>query len=297
MDENINLPEDKLNTHIFRIISFDRIIEILESQKNTLTRPERWDDPFETLINFVNVEDNLDYPVKSFGSYIYAQCWTFSEENDLLWRVYSPERDGVRIRSTPSKLLNSLNKSSTIVKIKEHPEILEQWPVGEEKDYVETPEGDLVPVFDDSITISQVIQPFIGQVEYLTINQIRNYLAGIRKDSHFYELIRSILIKREPFKNEEEVRFGVFNFNTLEPSLLSFDSGRFNYDFDINETFDELVFDPRISRTKFDGLKDLIKKLGYKNPVLRSSIYDKPDILDFDNDDPFCDDDNLFLGF
>jgi len=297
MDENINLTEDKLNIPIFRIISFDRMIEILESKKNTLTRPAKWDDPFEALISFVNVEDSLDYPVKSFASYIYAQCWTFSEENDLLWRVYSPERDGIRIRSTPSKLLKSLNKSSSIIKIKEHPEILEQWPVGEVTDYVESPEGDLVPVYEESITISQVIQPFIGQVEYLTFHQIRNYLGGIRKESPFYELARSILIKREPFKNEEEVRFGVFNFNTIEPSLLSFDSGRFKYDFDINETFEELVFDPRISRTKYDGLKDLIKKLGYKNPILRSSIYDKPDIRGFDMDDPFFDDDNLFHGF
>jgi hypothetical protein len=117
MDANINLSEEKLNANIFRIISFDRLLEILESGKNTLSRPENWDDPFEKLLSLVNVEGDYDFPIKTFGYYIYAQCWTFSEENDLLWRVYSPERDGVRIKSTPLKLINSLKKSPTIISI------------------------------------------------------------------------------------------------------------------------------------------------------------------------------------
>lgn len=285
MDENINLTQEKLNTPIFRIINFDRLTEILESKKNTLSRPENWDDPFEKLLSLVSIEGAYDLPIKTFGYYIYAQCWTFSEENDLLWRVYSPERDGVRIRSTPLKLLNSLKKSSTINSIKQNPAILEQWSVNteEEADYVETSDGDIVPIMD-TVAINQVILPFIGQVEYLTVREIWNYLSRINKDSDLEDLIKSILIKREPFKNEEEVRFGVYNLDTLEPSFLKLGSGRFSYEFDINETFEEIVFDPRISMKKFDGLKNLIIKMGFNNPILRSSIYDKPSFSDLDPD-------------
>lgn len=285
MDENINLTQEKLNTPIFRIISFDRLTEILESKKNSLSRPENWDDPFEKLLSLVSIEGAYDLPINTFGYYIYAQCWTFSEENDLLWRVYSPERDGVRIRSTPSKLLNSLKKSSTINSIKQNPVILDQWTVNieEETEYVETPEGDLVPIMN-TIVINQVILPFIGQVNYLTVKEIWNYLSKINKDSDLEELIKSILIKREPFRNEEEVRFGVYNLDTLEPSFLKLGSGRFSYEFDINKTFEEIVFDPRISKKKFDGLKDLIIKMGFTNPILRSSIYDKPSSTDLDPD-------------
>lgn len=284
MDENINLSLEKLNAPVFRIINFDRLLEILESRKNTLSRPENWDDPFEKLLSLVNVDGNYDFPIKTFGYYIYAQCWTFSEENDLLWRVYSPERDGVRIRSTPAKLLNSLNTSSTIISIKEKPAILDQWAINSDKEteYVETPDGWPEPIIE-TIEINQVILPFIGQVEYLTVNQIWNYLNRINKESSLEDLIKSILTKREPFKNEEEVRFGVYNLDTLEPSFLKLGSGRFSYEFDINETFEEIVFDPRISKKKYEGLKDLIMKIGFKNPILRSSIYDKPNSADLDS--------------
>jgi len=285
MNDTINLTQEKLNTPIFRIINFDRLTEILESKKNTLSRPENWDDPFENLLSLVNVQGAYDMPIKTFGYYIYAQCWTFSEENDLLWRVYSPERDGVRIRSTPLKLLNSLKKSSTINSIKQNPAILEQWAIQteEEADYVETPDGDLLPILE-TMTLEQVILPFIGRVEYLTVKGIWKYLSRINEDSNFEDLIKSILIKREPFKNEEEVRFGVYNLYTLEPSFLKFGDGRFSYEFDINETFEEIVFDPRISKVKFEGLKNLIIKMGFNNPVLRSSIYDKPSHSDLDPD-------------
>jgi hypothetical protein len=285
MDENINLPKEKLNTPIFRIINFDRLTEILESKQNILSRPKNWDDPFEKLLSLVSIDGPLDMPIKTFGYYIYAQCWTFSEENDLLWRVYSPERDGVRIRSTPLKLLNSLKNSSTIKSIIANPAILEQWSVNseEEADYVETPEGDIVPIMD-TVVINQVILPFIGQVEYLTVKGIWNYLDRINNNSDLEDLIKSILIKREPFKNEEEVRFGVYNLDTLEQSFLQLGSGRFSYNFDINETFEEIVFDPRISMNKFEGLKNLIRNIGFNNPVLRSSIYDKPSPADLDPD-------------
>ena len=285
MDENINLSKEKLNAHIFRIINFDRFIEILESRKNTLSRPENWDDPFEKLLSLVNVDGYYYFPIKEFGYYIYAQCWTFSEENDLLWRVYSPERDGVRIRSTPLKLLNSLKKSSTIISIKENPTILEEWVLNtdDETEYVETPDGEPVPIKETRV-INQEILPFIGQVEYLNVKEIWNYLIGINKDSSLVDLIKSILIKREPFKNEEEVRFGVYNLDTLETSLLKLGRSRFSYEFDINETFEEIVFDPRISKNKYDGLKDLIIKMGFKNPILRSNIYDKPNPSDLDPD-------------
>jgi hypothetical protein len=121
-------------------------------------------------------------------------------------------------------------------------------------------------------------------VDYLTVKEIWNYLNKIKKESNFHDLIKSILIKREPFINEEEVRFGVYNFDRFDSSFLDLANSRFSYEFDFNETFEEIVFDPRISKQKYNGLKDLIIKMGYKNSILRSSIYDKPSPSDLDPD-------------
>jgi hypothetical protein len=262
--ENINLNIKKLYTPVYRIIEFDRIIEILESGQNCFSRPSNWDDPFESLLSFVDIQRSDNYynrPINDFGLYVYAQCRTFLEENDLLWRVYSPNKDGVRIKSTPSKLIDSLKNSLVVRSIQAQPQVLEIFysPSGDEKE----------PVYEE-------IKAFFGEVEYLSFDAISEYLKSINKDSEFSDLVKSILIKREPFKNEEEVRVGIYHLNDLDPISLFYGEKRFYYDFNINEIFDEVVFDPRITTQKFNGLKDLIINLGYKNKISRSTIYDRP---------------------
>jgi len=41
----------------------------------------------------------------------FGQCWTRHAASDAMWRIYSPESDGVRIRSTPQKLMESLDSA------------------------------------------------------------------------------------------------------------------------------------------------------------------------------------------
>lgn len=262
-EENINLSIKKLYTPVYRIIDFDRLIQILETKKNSLSRPSNWDDPFENLLNYVQIKQSDNYynkPINNFGFYIYAQCWTFLEENDLLWKVYSPDKDGVRIKSTPIKLINSIKNSAVVKKIITAPVRMETFY---SKD-------------DGEETVYEEIKPFFGQVNYLSFDEISQYLKIIKKNSEFSELIQSILIKREPFKNEEEVRIGVYHFNDLDSFEMFFSDNRFYYDFNINEVFDEIVFDPRISLQKFEGLKEVVIKLGFKNTISRSTIYDRP---------------------
>jgi hypothetical protein len=262
MVKNINLSIKKLCAPIYRIIEFDRLIEILETKRNCLSRPGIWDDPFESLLKFTSWGDR--YKIKNataetFGKYVFAQCWTFLEENDLMWRVYSPNKDGIRIKSTPTKLMKSFNDCSSIKETILNPKILNT-------------------VFQDGkdIEILEKVVPFIGEVEYLSFTEIKEYIKSINSETNLLDLIKSIFIKREPFKNEEEVRIGIYNCNETNYLFDFLCDDRFNYDFDINEIIDEIIFDPRISKQKFNGLKELVIKLGFKNKVERSTIYDEP---------------------
>ena len=265
MREIINLSRKELNTPIYRIIDFDRLIEMI-SDGNWLTKPSCWDDPFENLLSLAVLHGEITFREShalNFNEYSYAQCWSFSEENDLLWKVYSPNKDGVRLKSTPKKLLQSLKVSRILERIRSEPEVEE------------------IEILDNDGSISEVVERpediniFIGKVNYWSIAKIREYLAPININSSLEEIVKSIFIKREPFRNEEEVRLGVYYDDLTPVEMLFFHNDRFYYDIDINQLVDEIVFDPRISKTKFNGLKNIVIEMGFKNPILRSSIYDK----------------------
>ena len=270
MSDNINLSIKELYTPIYRIVEFDRFVSMLESSENCLTRPALWDDPFEDILHFTQQHGKIrfsDSPANYFGSYVFAQCWTFLEENDLMWRVYSPDKDGIKLKSTPHKLLNSLNNSKKISKIINEPEVI---------DYIYKPEAidehNGTPIQEVEEDIYEELKVFIGKVEYFTLDEIAQYLKGITGKSPIEDLVKSVFIKREPFKNEEEVRVGIYYFNAVFSGLYE----RVNYDININEFIDEVVFDPRISYYKYKGLSKLLLDMGYTNPIKRSTIYDIP---------------------
>lgn len=94
---------------IYRIFPKDRFFQLFEEKANALVWPTMWDDPFENFI--------LRSPVRTaagetgtFGFHedVYGQCWTLHTASDAMWRIYSPKKDAVRLRTTVGKLLDSL---------------------------------------------------------------------------------------------------------------------------------------------------------------------------------------------
>jgi hypothetical protein len=250
MIENINLSDNKLVTPIYRIVEYERFIELLKMGSNCLSNPILWDDPFECLLQQIKLDKTWPSKIEYFSKFLYTQCWSFSQENDLLWRVYSPKGTGVRLKSTPIKIINSI-KSITGLTLRSF----------DGKRFHEP--------------TAKTFKPFIGEVEYLTINEIRKYLESTKSNSSFSNLIKSILIKREPFHNEQELRVGTYYVKTSEAKTFIPEGQRFYYHFDFNN-IDEIVFDPRIEQIIFNKRKNEIVSFRYKGKILRSTIYDKP---------------------
>lgn len=256
--ENINISDDQLDNSIYRIIPFDRFMETLELGINILIRPFLWDDPFENLLTYPSKNKNIKF-LKNEKYFIYAQCWSFSDENDLLWRTYSQFSDSIRIKSTPRKILESIKDSTIVKKIISEPHKIWQDELNE-------------------IDITEDIHVFFGKVEYLTYDKISSNLKRIISKGDIISYFETLLIKREAFRNEEEFRIGIRHFFEYEDIILELSGNIFKYDIDINTVFEEVVFDPRISDYKFEGLKHQIQKLGFLNPVIKSNLYDKPKI-------------------
>ena len=110
-----------LDTKIYRIFTFDRFKELIESNELVLVNPEMWDDPFENFFLKANAIDGQGNTVdfSNLRKMWYGQCWTKNEDTDAMWRIYSPDKNGVRISTTVRKLFNTIyNKNDKFASLK-----------------------------------------------------------------------------------------------------------------------------------------------------------------------------------
>ena len=129
----------------------------------TLVSTSRWDDPFENQIldTFTELSDVLERRRSLVG-----QCWSMTPESDAMWRIYAPAKNGVRITSTPRRLI-------------EHASKLNDGP--------------------GTLAIIKVSYLERGKAR----SQIHRHLREATADQH---ILVSASIKRQEFEHENEVR-------------------------------------------------------------------------------------------
>lgn len=86
------------STHLYRILGFRHVVDLLESKELHFVSPSHWEDPYEKIL------------VHKRSHAIFAQCWSKKAASDAMWRIYSADRTAVRIRTTRSKLQRELSK-------------------------------------------------------------------------------------------------------------------------------------------------------------------------------------------
>jgi len=171
----IDLDLEIKDQYIYRIISLDRLYELFSIKQNVLVSPKKWEDPFENFI--MNSKARLpDGEIVSLGfrNNFYGQCWTRHKASDAMWRIYSPESNGVRIRTTVPKLAASLATT-----------------LGEWKN----------------------VQCFIGKVKYLNNSKLMAFANNVFKrhiNPPAHILAKTLLVKRPAFRHENEVRLLYF---------------------------------------------------------------------------------------
>lgn len=95
----VALRAEHRDEFVYRIIPLKYLYQLLGRGENVLVSPRLWQDPFEHFI--------LQSDVVSRAGW-FGQCWTRHRVSDAMWRIYSERNRGVRIRSTPRRLLLSL---------------------------------------------------------------------------------------------------------------------------------------------------------------------------------------------
>ncbi|SCZ01169.1 hypothetical protein SAMN02927903_03356 [Flavobacterium caeni] len=214
-------------------MSFENLVEILEMRRNTLLNPEKWDDKHENMFLNSTIEISGMKLKSQLGKSIFCQCWSFTKESDTMWRAYSTQKNSVKISSTPRKLLSGLLKID-----------------------------------------KNVNKVFVGKVTYLTSPKLKKLFLENAKDWIFEQgglgQCKTLLYKRYPFKNENEVRLIYNTFTNFERLILK-------YEIDPDDLIDNIVFDPRIEYSDFKSKKIKLQELGFKKSIVKSNLYKSPD--------------------
>lgn len=181
----IELTDDKLDTPIYRVMKREYVISLFADRQNVLVPPRKWDDPFENFILQSKVALG-DGTAARFGFHddFYGQCWTLHKASDAMWRIYSPDRRGVRVRTTIRKLYESLR---TACGVNSH------W------------------------------QAHIGRVRYLNKKELLDFcVRGVSLSADGSGVAETLLVKRLAFKHELEVRLLYFADTTAKEKLFGY---------------------------------------------------------------------------
>ena len=175
MSSSSILGKISAQTKIYRIFSPRYFFELFDGKTNTLVLPRKWDDPFENILlrsKARSISDDEEVTF-AFRDRVYGQCWTLEPVSDAMWQIYSPEENGIRVRTTVGKLIESIRT-----------------------------------VHGDNANLSC----FIGRVSYVTDKKLREFgkttfadYVSSRKVAH------SLLIKRKAYRFENEVRLIYFD--------------------------------------------------------------------------------------
>jgi len=187
--------------------------------------------------------------LEPYLQHAFAQCWSRTEESDTLLRAYSrvskdpyfhrnicPREEGVRVKTSPRKLLSALQKWATT-------------------------------------TAMPGISCFVGAVQYTCREQVQQTLTNriYRHGPHAVGRGRLraelLLLKRLAFSHEDEVRIiCVASRDVPEESFP-------RIPIEPTELFDEVTFDPRLAPFEREERKAAAKSLGYNGPFNDSELY------------------------
>jgi hypothetical protein len=239
MQHFLNLTPDDLEKPIYRIVSFERLVEMFNSRKLVLAHPTKWDDPFETHVIGAKFRIGNATTERAHRRVIHGQCWTRKSQSDALWRIYSPNKDAVRIKTTPTAL---------------------------------------GAVIAQSLSRLPNSKWFIGKVAYLPqkdlVGRASSLAAAMLNDRSETAAAQSLLFKRNSFSHESEIRALVVDrHGRAKAGLLQLSADPLSY---IQSVYIDSRAPKSIVDVYTRHLKNEIK---FPGRVERSTLYDPPEDL------------------
>jgi len=230
--------------YVYRIFSLIRFVELLLTKKITLINFSEWDDPFENFLlkaKVANLQER-EVDLSKMRAKVYGQSWVTIDESDALWRIYSVDKTGVKVKANVGKLFDSLYGDGR----------------------------------------NTCLHLYFGKVLYKRVDEIECLMKKqqqIKKDifdSTGRAIIDYFLIKRQEFEHEHEARI-IYNPGSNDPILNANGNLKMlKFTIDPEVIIEEVVLDPRLSDDVFEEYRALIKSAGYNKSILKSTLYKPP---------------------
>lgn len=245
---------------LYRIFSRKYFEELLKTNEMVLRSPRTWQEPFEHLpwrIQTVTHPDFLRECSDKYVEPIFAQCWTQNEESDTFWRAYSNPPSNTMEEPCPISFDAELDK-------------------GQEKEGVMVKTTirkiiEMILKLPDNFVKSNF---YLGPVRYYDENEIKQIIAnriekiGLRALLRGRNLAELFLLKRKQFRHENEVRLMYID----EKEDMSSQEG-FSIPFNPRDLFDEVQFDPRLTKNQVNEREDNAKQNYDQEKLKQSNMY------------------------
>lgn len=230
-----------LDRSLFRYVSFDDLLSLVENERNRLTKITKWKehDPYENVMFEFPIQNGREtIYLEDLSNHYYAQCWSLEKESDIMWQLYRHryEKKGgvVKLETTVGRLLESCKKEnfSFIGKVvyKKKRELIMQ---------------------------SHQLRDNIDKILFLD----RGSGRGIAQE---------LLVKRFAYRFEREVRLLLPRFDFKENN--SFPS-HYEYNIELGNFVKKIVFDPKMSLENFNKSRKKIHEINKKINVIKSNLY------------------------
>jgi len=93
-------------TKLYRYISFRQFMDFVETQQISLSRIKNWPDTWEVPSAKLPTQTDggpIRFSLWNHCESMFGQCWSLHEESDAMWRIYSPQNEGVVIQTSTKK--------------------------------------------------------------------------------------------------------------------------------------------------------------------------------------------------
>lgn len=101
---------DSLNKedHIYKYIPLKYVLMMVGNKQLLMNKVNSWEDPYENFFykEDFKMPDGRQVSALDLTNGIFGQSWTLLEESDAMWRIYSQNKDAIKIKTTAEKLFN-----------------------------------------------------------------------------------------------------------------------------------------------------------------------------------------------
>ncbi|MBO7415557.1 MAG: DUF2971 domain-containing protein [Bacteroidaceae bacterium] len=100
---------------LYRFVPFDALLEMFSEKALFLVNTSKWEDVYENFVlkdRFIT-QDDVEFSVNGVIKRFFGQSWSGNSSSDAMWRIYSPDKKSVKIKTTIGDLYKAADDAES----------------------------------------------------------------------------------------------------------------------------------------------------------------------------------------